>query len=129
MPQNDKEALALSYNISWRSPLYLGGLNLNDIRYNVTLRNFDYLIGEYITYNATHVIIDKVVKVTPEPMILKDWQIKVDIVCTAGINCKYLPSNVHTKASYNENDLIKASISKLRTYEVMSYMLYVLVYI
>ena len=112
MQQNDKEALAESYNISWQSPLYLGGLNLNDIRYNVTLRNFDYLIGEYTTYNATHVIIDKRVKVTPEQMI-KDWQIKVDIVCAAGINCKYLPSNVHTKASYNENYLIKASISKL----------------
>ena len=123
MQQNDKEALAVSYNISWLSPSYLGDLNVNDMRYNVTIHNFNDLIGVYTTYNATHVIINKAVKLMPEQMI-SDWVITVHILCAAGVNCEYLPNNVHTKAAYKENDLIKASISKLLSYEVMNYMLH-----
>ena len=38
--KDDKEALA-SYSISWQPPLYLGGLNLADIKYNVIISKKD----------------------------------------------------------------------------------------
>ena len=97
------------YNMSWQPPLYLGGLNLTDIKYDVTIHNYNRKIGIYTT-NNTYVRIPKTVDV--KPRVLKKWRIEVHIVCIQ-INCKYFPANVHTEVTYNGKDLMKTAISKL----------------
>ena len=101
---NDKEASA-SYRISWEPPSYLGGLNLTDIKYNVTIR-IGANIGANIT-NDTHYIIPLTVKV--EPTLLKTLYIKIHVVFTQ-VNSVYLPGNMYTKATYDRTDLIETAI-------------------
>ena len=102
--KDDKEALA-SYSISWEPPSYLGGLNLTDIKYNVTIR-IGANIGANIT-NDTHYIIPLTVKV--EPTLLKTLYIKIHVVFTQ-VNSVYLPGNMYTKAIYGRTDLIETAI-------------------
>ena len=102
--KDDKEALAL-YSISWEPPSYLGGLNLTDIKYNVTLKK----IGANIT-NDTHYIIPLMVHVTNN--LVKRLQMEVHVVFTQ-VNSIYLPGNMYTKANYAAADLIETAIGYL----------------
>lgn len=107
--QQDHKVPSAIYNLLWQPPLHLGGLNLTDIKYEVTLRNYGRKIGTYTT-NKTYVKILKTVDI--KRGLLKQWHINVHIVCMQ-TNCKYFPTNVHSEVTYNGNDLLKAAISKL----------------
>ena len=106
--QKDEKALA-SFNISWQQPLYLGGLNLSDLKYDVTIYSYRRKIATYNTnYNTTHVIMNWTVKE------YEKLHVRVDIICKE-INCKYLPNNVHIEATYDGKYLVKAAISEFHT--------------
>ena len=106
--QQDHKGPFAIYNLSWQPPLYLGGLNLTDMKYEVTLQNYNRKIGSYTT-NKTYVKIPETVNIKGRP--LKQWHIEVDIVCMQ-TSCKYFPRHVHTEVTYSGNDLLKAAISK-----------------
>ena len=106
--QQDQEVAFAIYNLSWQPPLHLGGLNLTDIKYEVTLHDYSGK-GTYTT-NKTYVKIPKTVDIESAP--LAKWDIKVHIVCMQ-TNCKYFPTNVHAEVTYSGKDLLKAAISKL----------------
>ena len=99
--KDDKEALAL-YSISWQPPLYLGGLNLTDVKYNVIVKR----IGANMT-NNTYYIIPLTVRV--KPTLLKTLYIEIHVVFTQ-VNSVYLPGNMYTKATYGRTDLIETAI-------------------
>jgi len=112
--KDDKEALA-SYSISWQPPLYLGGLNLADIKYNVIISKKDNRgIITTDTTNNTYFRIPILVHV--KPTLIKTLHIKVFTINTQ-VESKYLPSNVLIKAIYNRYDLINTAIGKLCTCE------------
>ena len=114
--QDHKWPFAL-YNLSWQPPLYLGGLNLTDMKYSVTLHNYGRDIGAYTTNNSYVRILETV---NIKPGLLKEWNIKVHIVCTQ-MNCKYFPANVQTEVNYDGDDLINTAISKFKLYKCCSY--------
>ena len=62
--QDHKVPFALYDNISWQPLLYLRGVNLTDMNYDITLHNYRKKIG------------------TQFAGLLKEWDIKVHIVCT-----------------------------------------------
>ena len=101
---NDIEAL-VSYSISWQPPLYLGGLNLTDVQYKVTVAR----IGAYIT-NNTYFKIPLTVRV--RPALLKTLRTEVRVISTQ-VNNMYLPANMYTKATYRKDDLIETAIGEL----------------
>ena len=96
------------YNISWQPPLYLGGLNLNDMKYDVTIYSYDSKVKTYTSYNTTHVIIRWTVREYEE------LRVKVHFVCKE-TNCKFLPSNMHAEATYDAKYLVEAAISEFNT--------------
>ena len=108
--QQDHKGPFAIYNLSWQPPLYLGGLNLTGMKYEVTLWNYVRKIGTYTT-NKTYIKIPETVNIKVRP--LKQWRIKVDIVCMqTTASCEYFPTHVHTEVTYSGKDLLKAAISK-----------------
>ena len=103
--QEDNTYALASYSISWQPPLYLGGLNLTDIKYNVCITN-NSITESYTTNNTFFNISQRVHR-----RLLKVIHFKVHVVSTQ-IKSKYLPTNVWTKATYKSADFIKTAISK-----------------
>ena len=104
--KDDKEALGW-YNISWEPPSYVGGLNLTDIKYNVTIR-IGASIGANIT-SDTHYIIPFTLH--DKNILYKTLKLSVEVhVVFTQVNSTYLPGNMYTKATYNTADLIETTI-------------------